>query len=180
MGKGNGLTRGDVRRNERQAELRALVPHSNAVLGLDLGEKKQALVLAGADGRALWRRSPRVRVHELGGFLDAAAEQARRAGFAGVSVACEPAGARWLAVQELAARRGMPLVCVQPLVSHIARGQQDLAGDKSDEGDCVLIARLARELHCYVPEELDERWAELRAAGRTGRRRSPGRPRRSS
>ena len=34
----------------RKARLRALVPHENAVAGLDLGEKKQALVVTGADG----------------------------------------------------------------------------------------------------------------------------------
>ena len=26
----------------------------------------------------------------------------------------------------------------------------------------MLIARLATELHCYIPEELDETWAHLR------------------
>ena len=25
-----------------------------------------------------------------------------------------------------------------------------------------MIARLAIELHCYIPEELDEAWAQLR------------------
>ena len=30
----------------------------------------------------------------------------------------------------------------------------------------MLTARLARQLQCYVPECLDSRWAELRAAGR--------------
>ena len=29
-----------------------------------------------------------------------------------------------------------------------------------------MIARLAAELHCYVPEELDETWAHLRHLGR--------------
>jgi lipopolysaccharide biosynthesis protein len=38
--------------------------------------------------------------------------------------------------------------------------------DKTDEADCVLIGRLAVELHCYVPEELDETWAHLRHLGR--------------
>ena len=33
---------------------------------------------------------------------------------------------------------------------------------KTDEADCVLIARLAVELHCYIPEALDETWAHLR------------------
>jgi transposase len=37
-----------------------------------------------------------------------------------VAVACEPTGPRWLQVQRLGAERGLPLVCVQPLVSHIA------------------------------------------------------------
>ena len=168
MGKGNGggLTRGDVRRNARKARLRVLVPLSNAVLGVDLGERKQALALVDRDGRVLGRRSPRVRAHELGEHLEWAAARARAEGFAGLTVACEPTGSRWMAVQELCGRRGYSFVCVQPLVSHVAREQQDLTGDKSDEGDCALIGRLAQELHCYVPEELDPGWAELRAAGR--------------
>jgi len=37
---------------------------------------------------------------------------------------------------------------------------------KTDESDCVLISRLAIELHCYIPEELDETWAHLRHLGR--------------
>jgi hypothetical protein len=69
-------------------------------------------------------------------------------------------------VQRLCAERGLPLVCIQPLVSHIAREQQDYTPHKTDESDCVLIARLAVELHCYVPEELDETWAYLRHLGR--------------
>ena len=81
-------------------------------------------------------------------------------------MACEPAGPRWLQVQRLCAERGLPLVCIQPLVSHIAREQQDYTRHKTDEADCVMIARLAIELHCYVPEELDETWAHLRQLGR--------------
>ena len=81
-------------------------------------------------------------------------------------MACEPAGPRWLQVQRLCAERGLPLVCIQPLVSHIAREQQDFTRHKTDESDCVMIARLAVELHCYVPEELDETWAHLRHLGR--------------
>jgi transposase len=143
-----------------------MVPAANAVVGLDLGEKKQALVVMGADGLVLARRSARVTVHGLGGVLDWAAGKARAAGFAGLTVACEPTGSRWMVVAELCAQRGVAMVCVQPLVSHVAREQQDLTGDKTDEGDCVLIARLARELHCYVPETLEGLWADLREAGR--------------
>jgi transposase len=105
-------------------------------------------------------------VHGLGPLLDWGREKALAAGYSGVTVACEPTGSRWMVVQELCRLRGLPLVCVQPLVSHVAREQQDLTGDKADEPDSELIARLARELHCYAPEELDAGWAELRAAGR--------------
>ena len=59
-------------------------------------------------------------------------------------------------VQRLCAERGLPLACIQPLISHIAREQQDYTTHKTDESDCVMIARLAVELHCYIPEELDE------------------------
>ena len=166
MSKGSGITRGDRRRNARKARLRALVPQENAVLGLDLGEKRQALTVAGADGQVLARRSPQVSVHDLGPCLGWALEQARVAGYAGLSVACEPTGSRWMAVQDLCAVRSLPFVCVQPLVSHVAREQEDLTGDKTDEGDSALIARLARELHCYEPEYLEGAWAELRDEGR--------------
>jgi transposase len=166
MSKGSGLTRGDVRRNARKAALRALVPVSNAVVGVDLGEHKQALAVTGEDNRVLARRSPRVSVHGLGPLLDWALDKALAAGYGGVTVACEPTGSRWMVVQALCRLRGLPLVCVQPLVSYVAREQQDLTGDKADEPDSELIARLARELHCYAPEELDAGWAELRAAGR--------------
>jgi transposase len=166
MSKVSGLTRGDVRRNARKAALRELVPAGAAVIGVDLGERKQALVVTGADNRVLARRSPRAGVHELGVHLDWARERAVAAGYGTVAVACEPTGSRWMVMAELCAARGLALVCVQPLVSHVAREQQDLTGDKTDEGDCVLVAGLARELHCYVPEVADAGWAELRAAGR--------------
>jgi transposase len=166
VGKGSGVTRGDRRRNARKARLRALVPHEYAVAGLDLGEKKQALAVTGADGEVLARRSPRVSVHELGPYLDWAVGQSLAAGYGGLSVACEPTGSRWMVVQCLCEERGLPFVCVQPLVSHVAREQEDLTGDKTDEGDCGLVARLARELHCYEPERLAGAWAELREEGR--------------
>jgi transposase len=108
----------------------------------------------------------RVKAFRLGAALDWAVAQARAKGFGPVAVACEPTGPRWLQVQRLCAGRGLPLVCIQPLVSHIAREQQDYTRHKTDEADCVMIARLAIELHCYLPEELDEAWAHLRHLGR--------------
>ena len=166
MSKGSGLSRSERRRNARKERLRALVPRGGAVVGIDLGEEKQALALVDHDVRVLWRKTARVRAHQLGGALDLAVAAARAAGFAAVTVVCEPTGPRWMQVQRLCAERGLVLVCVQPLASHIAREQQDYTTHKRDESDAVLIARLACELHCYVPEELDEAWALLRQLGR--------------
>ncbi len=165
-GSGSGTTRGDRKRNARRERLRGLVPRDGAVIGIDLAEGKQALAVVDHDVRVVARKTVRVPAFRLGEALDWAVAAARVAGFARVAVACEPTGARWMQVQRLCAERGLPLVCVQPLVSHIAREQQDFTTHKRDESDSVLIARLAAELHCYVPEELDEAWAQLRHLGR--------------
>ena len=166
MSKGSGITRGDRRKNARRERLRGLLPRDGAVVGIDLGEDKQALAVVDHDVRVLARTTVRVKAFRLGEALDWAVAQARVKGFKRVAVACEPTGARWMQVQRLCAERGLALVCIQPLVSHIAREQQDYTTHKRDEADCVLIARLATELHCYVPEELDETWAHLRHLGR--------------
>jgi len=118
------------------------------------------------DVRVLARKTVKVKAFRLGEALDWAVAQAKVKGFERVTVACEPTGPRWMQVQRLCAERGLPLVCVQPLMSHIAREQQDYTTHKTDESDCVLIGRLAAELHCYIPEELDETWAHLRHLGR--------------
>jgi transposase len=143
---GSGTTRGDRRRNARRERLRGLLPRDGAVIGIDLAEDKQAIALVDHDVRVLARKTVRVKAFRLGEALDWAVAQARAKGFSQVTVACEPTGARWLQVQRLCAERGLPLVCIQLLVSH--------------------IARLAIELHCYPREELDEAWAELRHLGR--------------
>ena len=165
-GSGNGTTRGDRKRNARRERLRGLLPRDGAVIGIDLAEDKQALAVIDHDVRVLARKTVRVKAFRLGEALDWAVAQARAKGFEQVTVACEPTGPRWMQVQRLCAERGLPLVCIQPLVSHIAREQQDYTTHKTDESDCVMIGRLAVELHCYVPEELDETWAYLRHLGR--------------
>ena len=165
-GSGSGMTRGDRKRNARRERLRGLLPRDGAVIGIDLAEDKQAIAVIDHDVRVLARKTVRVKAFRLGEALDWAAGQARAKGFAQVTVACEPTGPRWMQVQRLCAERGLPLVCIQPLMSHIAREQQDYTTHKTDESDCVMIARLAVELHCYVPEELDETWAHLRHLGR--------------
>jgi len=165
-GSGNGTTRGDRKRNARRERLRGLLPRGGAVIGIDLAEDKQALAVIDHDVRVLARKTVKVKAFRLGEALDWAVAAAKVKGFAQVTVACEPTGPRWMQVQRLCAERGLPMVCIQPLVSHIAREQQDYTTHKTDESDCVLIARLAAELHCYIPEELDESWAQLRHLGR--------------
>jgi hypothetical protein len=164
-GSGNGTTRGDRKRNARRERLRALLPRGGAVIGIDLAEDKQALAVVDHDVRVLARKTVKVKAFRLGEALDWAVAQAKVKGLERVTVACEPTGPRWMQVQRLCGERGLPLVCVQPLVSHIAREQQDYTTHKTDESDCVMIARLALELHCYIPEELDETWAHLRHLG---------------
>jgi transposase len=166
LSKGSGTTRGDRRRNARRERLRGMLPRDGAVIGIDLAEDKQALAVIDHDVRVLARKTVRVKAFRLGEALDWATAQARVKGHASVTVACEPTGPRWMQVQRLCAERGLPLVCIQPLISHIAREQQDYTMHKTDESDCVMIARLAIELHCYIPEELDATWAHLRQLGR--------------
>jgi transposase len=143
-----------------------MLPRDGAVIGIDLADETQAIAVVDHDVRVLARKTVRVKAFRLGEALDWAVGQARAKGFASVAVACEPTGPRWLQVQRLCAERGLPMVCVQPLVTHIARQQQDYTTHKTDEADCVMIGRLAAELHCYIPEELDEAWADLRHLGR--------------
>jgi len=90
MGNGSGVTRADRRRNARLEQLRGLLPRDGAVAGIDLGEDKQALAVVDHDGRVVWRRTVRVKAHQLGGVLDDAVAAA--GGHARVTVACEPAG----------------------------------------------------------------------------------------
>jgi transposase len=168
-GSGSGMTRGDRRRNARRERLRGLLPRDGVVIGIDLTEDKQAIAVVDHDVRVLARKTVRVKAFRLGVALDWAVAAARAKGFTAVTVACEPTGPRWLQVQRLCAERGLPLVCIQPLVSHIAREQQDYTTHKTDEADCVLIARLAIELHCYIPEAQDEAHAQRLASSSCSR-----------
>ena len=165
MADGTGLSRGDRNRNGRLGRLRELLPASNAIVGIDLADVKQAVVVTDHDSRVLARRRVSCRAWELGTLLDWAVERAKAAGFKSVTVACEPTGHRWRVLDQLAAERGLPLVCVQPLLVWRAREAEDLTRDKSDPKDAVLIARLAAGLRCYEPERADQTWARLRHMG---------------
>jgi transposase len=161
----SGVSRGDRNRNARLARLRAAVPLCNAIAGIDLADARQMVVVTDHESRVLARRVFQRRAWQLGAALDWAAARARAAGFAGVTVAVEPTGHRWRVVGQLAADRQMPFVCVQPLMSSWARRAEDLTSGKTDGKDAVLIARLAGQLRCYLPEPADETWARLRHLG---------------
>jgi transposase len=97
-------------------------------------------VVTDHDSRVLARRRVSCRVWELGELLDWALQRARAAGLASVTVACGPTGHRWRVLDQLASERGLPLVCVQPLLVWRAREGADLTWDKSDPKDAVIIA----------------------------------------
>jgi hypothetical protein len=159
------VSRGDRNRNARLARLRRLVPQENAVVGIDLADAKQMIVVTDHDSKVLARRTFRCRAWDLGAALDWAAARAAANGFAGITVSCEPTGHRWRVLGQLAADRRMPFVCVQPMISSWSRRAEDLTRDKTDDKDAVLIARLTAQLRCYEPEPVDETWARLRHLG---------------
>ena len=130
-----GLSQGDRNRNARLARLRQLLAVDHAIVGIDLADSKQAVVVTDHDSRVLARRRVSARAWELGELLDWALERSRAAGFAGVTVACEPTGHRWRVLDQLAAERGLALVCVQPLLVYRAREGEDLtSGQVRPEG----------------------------------------------
>src|SRR3954451_16882309 len=159
------LSRGDRNRNDRLRRLRALLPASHAIVGIDLAHDRQAIVVTDHDSRVLARGKVKSRAWELGAVLDWALDKARAAGFTSVTVACEPTGHRWRVLDQLTRDRGLALVCVQPLLVYRSREGEDLTFDKSDPKDAVIIARLAAGLRCYEPERSTEPYARLRHLG---------------
>jgi transposase len=165
MANGSGVSRGDRNRNARLDRLRVLVPTTNAIVGIDLADKKQMVVVTDHDSKVIARKTYRCRAWDLGAALDWARERAQTSGFADVTLSCEPTGHRWRVLGQLAADREIPFVCVQPALTSYSRRTEDLTFDKTDEKDAVLIARLTAQLRCYIPEPVDERWGRLRHLG---------------
>jgi transposase len=83
MVNGNGVSRGDRNRNARLGRLRAPVRLGNAIVGIDLADKKQMVVVCDHDSRVLARRTFRGRAWGLGVGLDWAARRAAAKGWAG-------------------------------------------------------------------------------------------------
>jgi transposase len=142
-----------------------VVRRDRAVLAVDLGEDKQAAVLVDHEGRVLARKIVKAKAYQLGGLLEWAAGQAARAGFAGLTAACEPTGHRWKALMGLADAAGHGFCCVQPLAVARAREGDDYTRDKTDHRDAYLIGKLVVRLECYLPERAGEDWARLRHLG---------------
>ena len=70
MSNGNGVSRGDSNRNARLSRLRELVPVTNAIVGIDLADRKQMVVVTDHDSKVLARRTFRCRAWDLGAALD--------------------------------------------------------------------------------------------------------------
>jgi transposase len=69
--------RGDRNRNARLATLRQLVPVSNAIVGVDLADAKQMVVVTDHNSKVLARKTFRCRAWDVGVMLDWAADRAR-------------------------------------------------------------------------------------------------------
>jgi transposase len=61
MGNASGVSGGDRNRNARLARLRALVPTQSAIVGVDLADRKQMVVVCDHDSKVLARRTFRCR-----------------------------------------------------------------------------------------------------------------------
>lgn len=164
-GSSRRLSRGDRRRNDKLARLRAVVTRESAVLAFDLAADKQVCALTDQDSQVLARRTVTVKAWQLQEAVKWGLARAAAAGFTSVVVACEPTGHRWRVLDQIAAGLGVRLVCVQPLLVHRAREAEDFTRNKNDESDAMIIARLVTELRCYLPERADPTWARLRHLG---------------
>jgi transposase len=159
------LTRGDRRRNEKLIRLRSIVRPELAIVGIDLASAKQAAVVADHDSITLARRMFEGDPWMIDEIVDWALPIAADAGFAGIVVGCEPTGHRWKPVLERCRARGIEVVCVNPMLVHRGREEEDFTRDRSDFKDSTIIARRVADRHCYVPYALEGHWCRLRHLG---------------
>lgn len=159
------LTRGDRRRNEKLARLRSIVRPDLAIVGIDLASAKQAAVVVDHDSMVLGRRMFLGDPWVIDEILDWALPIAVDAGFTGVLVGCEPTGHRWKAILDRCRARGFEVVCVNPMLVHRGREEEDFTRDRSDFKDSTIIARRVADRHCFVPYALEGDWCRLRHLG---------------
>lgn len=159
------LSRGDRRRNEKLTRLRSIVRRDHAVLAVDLASANQAAVLTDHDSVVLARRMFRGDAWVIDEILDWAIPLAAAGGFAGIVLGCEPTGHRWKPLLDRARARGIELVCVNPMLVHRGREEEDFTRDRSDFKDATVIAKRVAELRCYVPYQLEGHWCRLRHLG---------------
>jgi len=162
---GRALSRGDRRRNERLARLRSIVRRDFAVVAVDLASAKQAAVVTDHDSVVLGRRMFTGDAWVIDDILDWAEPIAAKAGYAGVVVGCEPTGHRWKPLLDRSRVRGLELVCVNPMLVHRGREEEDFTRDRSDFKDATIIAKRVAELRCYVPYVMEGHWCRLRHLG---------------
>lgn len=165
MSNRRSLTRGDRRRNEKLSRLRSIVRPDVAIVGIDLASAKQAAVVADHDSITLGRRMFDGDPWVIDEIVDWALPIALDAGFAGIVVGCEPTGHRWKPVLERCRARGIEVVCVNPMLVHRGREEEDFTRDRSDFKDATIIARRVADRHCYVPYALEGDWCRLRHLG---------------
>lgn len=159
------LTRGDRRRNEKLARPRSIVRPDLAIVGIDLASAKQAAVVVDHDSMVLGRRMFLGDPWVIDEILDWALPIAVDAGFTGVLVGCEPTGHRWKAILDRCRARGFEVVCVNPMLVHRGREEEDFTRDRSDFKDSTIIARRVADRHCFVPYALEGDWCRLRHLG---------------
>ena len=159
------LTRGDRRRNEKLTRLRSIVRPELAIVGVDLASARQAVVVADHDSVTLERRMFDGDAWVIDEIVEWALPIAVAAGFAGVVVGCEPTGHRWKPVLERCQAWGVEVVCVNPMLVHRGREEEDFTRDRSDFKDATIIARRVADRHCYIPYALEGDWCRLRHLG---------------
>ena len=165
MSNRRALSRGDRRRNEKLSRLRSIVRRDLAIVGVDLAAAKQAAVVADHDSVTLGRRMFDGDAWVIDEIIDWALPIAVECGFAGVVVGCEPTGHRWKALLERCLSRGVGLVCVNPMLVHRGREEEDFTRDRSDFKDATIIARRVADRHCYIPYAPEGQWCRLRHLG---------------
>ena len=164
-GRSQFVSVGVRRRNARLTSLREAVRVDAAIVGIDLADAKQALVVTDHEARVLDRRMIRGNVWRAIAALPWAEQVAREAGFERIVLACEPTGSRWKPLLQHAQDTGLELLCVNPMLVARGREGEDYTREREDYRDGAIIARLTGERRCFRPYQPEGAWARLRHLG---------------